>query len=53
MQAKCVWVESLFHGMIPALKARKFDAILSDIGITEERLKQIDFTVPLYDTSPS
>ncbi|WP_217548608.1 ABC transporter substrate-binding protein [Pantoea sp. GbtcB22] len=50
MQAKCVWVESQFDGMIPALKARKFDAILSDMGITEERLKQIDFTVPLYDT---
>ncbi|CCG87681.1 ABC transporter substrate-binding protein [Erwinia piriflorinigrans] len=50
MQAKCVWVESQFDGMIPALKARKFDAILSDMGITEERLKQINFTVPLYDT---
>ena len=50
MQTKCVWVESQFDGMIPALKARKFDAILSDMGITEERLKQIDFTVPLYDT---
>lgn len=50
MQAKCVWVESQFDGMIPALKARKFDAILSDMGITEERLKQIDFSVPLYDT---
>ena len=32
MQAKCVWVESQFDGMIPALKARKFDAILSDMG---------------------
>lgn len=50
MQAKCVWVESQFDGMIPALKARKFDAILSDMGITAERLKQINFTVPLYDT---
>ncbi|KGT95850.1 ABC transporter substrate-binding protein [Erwinia typographi] len=50
MQARCVWVESQFDGMIPALKARKFDAILSDMGITEERLKQINFTVPLYDT---
>ncbi|WP_370659880.1 ABC transporter substrate-binding protein [Candidatus Pantoea multigeneris] len=50
IQAKCVWVESQFDGMIPALKARKFDGILSDMGITEERLKQIDFTVPLYDT---
>ena len=50
MKAKCVWVESQFDGMIPALKARKFDAILSDMGITEERMKQINFTVPLYDT---
>lgn len=50
MQAKCVWVESQFDGMIPALKARKFDAILSDMGVTEERLKQIDFTEPMYDT---
>ncbi|HHG8772196.1 TPA: ABC transporter substrate-binding protein [Raoultella planticola] len=50
IQARCVWVESQFDSMIPALKGRKFDAILSDMGITEERLKQIDFTVPLYDT---
>ncbi len=50
MKVKCVWVENVFDGMIPGLKARKFDAVLSDMGITEERLKQIDFTVPLYDT---
>ncbi|MDR5739400.1 MULTISPECIES: ABC transporter substrate-binding protein [unclassified Caballeronia] len=50
MKVKCVWVENNFDGMIPGLKARKFDAVLSDMGITEERLKQIDFTVPLYDT---
>ena len=50
LKTKCVWVESQFDAMIPALKARKFDAILSDMGITEERLKQIDFTQPLYDT---
>jgi len=50
MDVKCVWVENEFDGMIPALKARKFDAILSDMGLTEERLKQIDFTVPIYNT---
>ncbi len=50
MKVKCVWVENNFDGMIPGLKARKFNAVLSDMGITEERLKQIDFTVPLYDT---
>jgi lysine/arginine/ornithine transport system substrate-binding protein len=50
MKLKCVWVENTFDGMIPGLKARKFDAVLSDMGITAERLKQIDFTKPLYDT---
>ncbi|WP_244850131.1 ABC transporter substrate-binding protein [Caballeronia sp. SL2Y3] len=50
MKVKCVWVENNFDGMIPGLKARKFDAVLSDMGVTEERLKQIDFTQPLYDT---
>jgi lysine/arginine/ornithine transport system substrate-binding protein len=51
MKVKCVWVENSFDGMIPGLKARKFDAVLSDMGITEDRLKQIDFTVPLYNTN--
>ena len=50
MDVKCVWVTNEFDGMIPALKARKFDAILSDMGVTAERLKQIDFTVPVYNT---
>jgi lysine/arginine/ornithine transport system substrate-binding protein len=50
MKLRCVWVENTFDGMIPGLKARKFDAVLSDMGITQERLKQIDFTQPLYDT---
>jgi len=31
LNAKCVWVESEFDGMIPALKARKFDGVLSSM----------------------
>ncbi|OIV46506.1 ABC transporter substrate-binding protein [Sodalis sp. TME1] len=50
LKAKCIWIESSFDSMIPGLKARKFDAVLSDMGITEERRKQIDFTRPLYNT---
>lgn len=50
MKVKCTWMESNFDSMVPGLKARKFDAVLSDMGITEERLKQIDFTQPLYNT---
>jgi lysine-arginine-ornithine-binding protein len=48
LHRKCVWVEQNFDGMIPALKARKFDAILSAMSATEVRRQQIDFTNRLY-----
>ena len=44
LNAKCIWVENDYDGMIPALQARKIDAILSDMSVTEKRLQQIDFT---------
>ena len=34
MQVKCVWIEQEFDGLIPALKVRKFDAVLSSMNIT-------------------
>ncbi len=33
MKVKCVWVEQEFDGLIPALKVRKIDAILSSMSI--------------------
>ena len=48
LHAKCVWVEQGFDGMIPALRARKFDVIMSAMTATDERLKQIDFSNKLY-----
>ncbi|MFS2225911.1 lysine/arginine/ornithine ABC transporter substrate-binding protein [Pantoea sp. B65] len=50
MQRKCVFVENSFDGLIPALKARKFDAILSSLSINDERKKSIDFSAPLFTT---
>ncbi|MGA8658574.1 MAG: lysine/arginine/ornithine ABC transporter substrate-binding protein [Chthoniobacterales bacterium] len=50
LKAKCVWVENDFDGMIPALKARKIDAVLSSMAITDKRLQQIDFTDSLFLT---
>lgn len=44
LNAKCVWVENDFDGMIPALQARKIDAVLSDMSVTDKRKQQIDFT---------
>ena len=49
LHEKCVWVEQSFDGMIPALKARKFDAILSAMSATEARRQQIDFTNRIYN----
>jgi len=49
LNQKCVWVEQNFDGMIPALKARKFDAILSAMSATASRRQQIDFTRRLYN----
>jgi len=49
LNAKCVWVELDFDGMIPALHARKIDAILSDMSVTPKRLQQIDFTSKISD----
>ncbi|WBG92600.1 transporter substrate-binding domain-containing protein [Pantoea piersonii] len=44
----CHWVESSFDALIPALQAKKFDAINSAMNITEARAKSIDFTKPVY-----
>jgi histidine transport system substrate-binding protein len=44
LNARCEWVENDFDGMIPALRARKIDAVLSDMSVTEKRQQQIDFT---------
>lgn len=50
LKVKCVWVESSFDGLIPALQARKFDAILSSMSITDERKKSIAFSDKLFNT---
>jgi arginine/ornithine transport system substrate-binding protein len=49
MKVKCVWVEQEFDGLIPALKVRKIDAILSSMSITEDRKKSVDFTGKYYN----
>jgi lysine/arginine/ornithine transport system substrate-binding protein len=44
----CEWVEMEFSGMIPALRARKIDAIVSSMAITEKRMQQIAFSTKLF-----
>lgn len=48
IHAQCQWVELEFSGMIPALQARKIDAIMSSMAITEKREQQILFSSKLF-----
>ena len=49
MNAECTFVQQEWDGMIPALKVRKFDAIVASMTITDERRKVLDFSEPYYD----
>ena len=48
LKVKCKWVESDFDGMIPGLKAKKFDGVISSMTVTPAREKVIDFSNELF-----
>ncbi|MDR5860002.1 transporter substrate-binding domain-containing protein [Halomonas eurihalina] len=47
---ECTWVEQGWDGIIPGLLARKYDAIISSMGVTPERERQVLFSIPYYNT---
>ena len=53
IQATCHFKSQAFDALIPSLKAKRFDASISAIDITDARAKQVAFSQPYYDSSAS
>lgn len=51
MKVKCKFVVQSFSTLIPSIDTDRFDVIISGLGITEERKKKIDYSIP-YGSAP-
>lgn len=51
MQLKCEITAQDWEGIIPGLKAKKYDAIIAAMSVTPERAEQVDFTEPYFTNS--
>lgn len=51
MKASCTFTNQAFDSLIPALKFKRYDAVISGMDITPERQKQVSFTQPYYANS--
>jgi len=48
IKTQCTFMESPLDALIPSLKAKKIDVIMSSLSITEKRQQEIAFTDKLY-----
>jgi arginine/ornithine transport system substrate-binding protein len=51
IKRKCEFVEQVWDGMIPGLNAKKYDVIISSMSITDDRMKEVDFSDKYYNTA--
>ncbi|MDP8033220.1 lysine/arginine/ornithine ABC transporter substrate-binding protein [Pasteurella atlantica] len=53
LEMTCQFKNTPFDSLIPSLKFKKFDAIISAMDVTEKRQKQVSFTEPYLENSAS
>nr|WP_224546523.1 transporter substrate-binding domain-containing protein [Mesorhizobium sp. CA16]MBZ9914571.1 transporter substrate-binding domain-containing protein [Mesorhizobium sp. CA16] len=51
LKVKCKFVVQTFSSLVPSMDSDRFDVIISGLGITNERKKKIDYSIP-YATTP-
>ena len=51
LKLKCKFVVQTFSSLVPSMDSDRFDVIISGLGITAEREKKIDYSIP-YATTP-
>ncbi len=49
LKVKCEFVVQTFSSLVPSMDSDRFDVIISGLGITAERQKKIDYSIPFSD----